>query len=333
MVLHCCVEPVDGRVKNGLLLCNACAHWYPVIEYLLELVEPRLLDKPAVDEFVTKFAQQFAEWGVLTTPIDETDANDDLAEQLLQREHFDWYAERLDDDYKDYAEMPFWRAVDVVTFEEWQPVIDANTWFLDVGCANGRASFPLATEGKRVVGFDISKSMIRQAINQAKQEGRAGQMAFFVADGSSIPIRSNSFDVIQTYGVLHHLPDPKAVMRDIQRALRAGGIHLGSENNESAFRGIFDLFMKWLPIWIEEAGEEPLLSKAKLDNWIDGLPVALDVETRVFLPPHLYNVFGKVGAKRLLLLSDAFARAIPWLGKNGGLIIFTARRLSRNEAV
>jgi hypothetical protein len=108
--------------------------------------------------------------------------------------------------------------------------------------------------------------------------------------------------------------------------LKSGGVHLGSENNKTALRGAFDALMKLLPIWSEEAGEEPLISEKMLHGWAKGLPLGIEAGTMVFLPPHLFNLFGADAAQGLLSASDAVARSVPWLRDNGGLIVFKATK-------
>jgi hypothetical protein len=116
------------------------------------------------------------------------------------------------------------------------------------------------------------------------------------------------------------------VFHEICRVLKPGGVHLGSENNKTALRGAFDALMKLLPIWSEEAGDEPLISEEMLRGWAEGLPLRIETGTAVFLPPHLFNLFSADAAKGLLSASDAFGRALPWLRDNGGLIVFTATK-------
>jgi SAM-dependent methyltransferase/uncharacterized protein YbaR (Trm112 family) len=308
-----------GRVRDGALTCRGCAAWFPIENHLLELVPAALIDRPAGEEFARRHALDPALLGGRPQSAD-------VSAQLKQREHFDWYAGNQDADYKDYAEMPFWRAVDAATFARWRPVIDRSARILDLGSANGRSTFPLVGAGRVVVGFDISKAMIRQAIERAEREGSAERVCFFVGDAARLPFRDASFDCIQTYGVLHHFPDPGHVFHEICRVLKPGGVHLGSENNKTALRGAFDALMRLLPIWSEEAGDEPLISEEMLRGWARGLPLRIESGTMVFLPPHLFNLFGVGVAQGLLSASDAVGRALPWLRDNGGLIVFAATK-------
>lgn len=321
----------DTRIADGALVCPSCFSWFPVRDRLLEFLPADLIDPSTARMLADRHGAALAGVGLTPDRMGQSPAHpisaEDRSKQLAQRQHFDWYADNPGADYADYAEMPFWTAVDALTFKRWQPLLAGARLVLDVGCANGRSAFPLMAPDRTVIGFDISAKMLRQSIARAEREGVAERSAFFVSDGSSLPFKDGTFDCVQTYGVLHHLPNPGAVEREIVRTLKVGGVHLGSENNETAFRKIFDLMMKLLPIWHEEAGDEPLISHAMIDDWTAGIKVEKTVVTSVFLPPHLANLLGSA-AHGAIKLSDRLFTSLPWLKDNGGLIIFEVKKLA-----
>jgi hypothetical protein len=119
------------------------------------------------------------------------------------------------------------------------------------------------------------------------------------------------------------MPDPATTVKQIQRILVPGGIHFAAENNKSAFRGIFDLMMKIYPLWIEEAGAEPLMTRTMFDDWCRQMTVNISSQTSIFLPPHLVNLFGLNSAKQLVELSDRFFSHIPFMRAQGGILLVT----------
>lgn len=149
---------------------------------------------------------------------------------------------------------------------------------------------------------------------------------FFVADGEFLSFKDESFAFVQTFGALHHLPNPAQAIKDIVRILQPGGIYFGVENNKTALRWIFDLMMKIKPLWVEEAGAEPLISGKMLRDWAAGLPAEVYCETSVFLPPHLFNMVRLVTARRLLDWSDRTCLHVPWLKSNGGQLVYYIRK-------
>jgi SAM-dependent methyltransferase len=315
----------DSRVLDGVLTCGSCGAVFTIDDGLLELVPPALVDRDAFARFAARFAPELAaaevQWPAGVPAMD-------VKAQLRQRQHFDWFAENTTQTYSAYQASPFWVAEDALTFEAWRLRIAPGSWLLDVGCANGRSAWPLLSRVGVVVGCDISAKLVRQAIARAAAEGVSERACFFVADGDHLPIADGSFPYALTYGVLHHLPNPARACREIQRVLEPGGVHFGSENNLTVFRRIFDLMMCWRPLWIEEAGAEPLISEQMLRGWLGDLPVRLACTTSVFIPPHLMNAAGHGAARWILSISDRIGRAIPGLRGHGGLIVFDAQKMA-----
>jgi len=316
----------DREVIDGILRCANCGGVFPMSIACSILSRLPLLDLAVLEDFERHYAGELkAIQYERPRGAGAVHSQANLAAQLKQRIHFDNYADGVVQRYDDYASMSFWRAVDAWTFERWHELIDANELLLDVGCADGRSSFPHLPRNI-VVGFDISRKMIRRAIDTAVARGYEGRFTFFVSDGSSLPFKTGSFQYVQTYGVLHHLPNPGAVTRDIQRVLKGGGIHFVLENNATVFRPLFDWLMKVVPIWHEEAGEEALISRQMVEAWVEGLPARIDSGTIVFLPPHMFNFLPPKSARRLLDVTNRLLGKIPGIKQNGGLIVFRIQK-------
>ena len=190
-----------------------------------------------------------------------------------------------------------------------------------MGCAQGRSAFPFRDLDIDVIGVDISKELVRQAVARRRHERCTARYTFLVADASHLPLRRESMDHVVVYGVLHHLPQPGDTCQEIHRILKPGGRYFGSENHASFLRGIFDLLMKIKPLWFEEAGAEPLLSRAKFERWLAGLPCSRTYSYSVFVPPHLVNLLGSSLAETVLRSTDAIGNLLPGVRQAGGLIL------------
>lgn len=308
-----------GHVKDGVAACPSCRSWYPIENELLELVKPSLLYDADYAAFVARFRSQLDALGLMRAGQDG-DVN--VSAQETQRRHFDWYAGNESQTYNAYQLSPFWVAFDAATFSTWNARIRPGGLILDVGCADGRSCFPFVNRGSTIVGFDISKALVRQAIQRAASQNAQSTTAFFVGDASSLPFRDYTFDYVVVYGVLHHVPEPAATCREVYRVLKVGAAYFGSENNVTVFRGIFDLLMKLRPIWKEEAGDQPLISRRHIQKWLEGLPLSFECRSSVFLPPQLLNLLGHGSASRALAVSDKLLTAIPGLRDQGGLVVF-----------
>ena len=318
----------EGHVADGVLICRQCSAWYPIERYMLECVPAPLLDTGDLDAFWRRFGDELAGLG-----LDRPSAGDDgspYSPQVKQREHFDLYAEEAPG-FADYNRSPFIQATAKRYFDLWEErLTKPGAWLLDIGCGTAIHSWRFARQ-RTLIGFDISRKAIRKANEQARAAGLLATTTFYVGDGSSLPFRDESFQYVQTGGVLHHLPDPGAALREIFRVLAPGGLHYAVENNRSAFRAVFDLLMKVRPLWIEEAGAMPLFTRADVDGWTRGLPVRLESSTSVFLPPHLINRMGR-WRDAALEWSDRLAAAVPWWRHQGGILLFTMEKLDETGA-
>ncbi len=90
---------------------------------------------------------------------------------------------------------------------------------LDAGCGSGRHAHYAARFGARVWAADLGP-----AIEVARRNaGSAGDIAFVQSDLYRLPFAPESFDMVYSLGVLHHLPDPEAGFRSLLRLVKPGG--------------------------------------------------------------------------------------------------------------
>ena len=72
---------------------------------------------------------------------------------------------------------------------------------LDVGCGTGTGLVPYADAGCKIVGVDVSPSML------SKAAGRLGDRAqLHLGDGETLPLDADRFDLVTTSMVLHEVP-------------------------------------------------------------------------------------------------------------------------------
>lgn len=306
------------EIDDGVLWCRECRNWFPIQDGLLDLLTGSLIYTDDRKKFWDTHSVQLEKIGLPPEPA-SVKSKKDL--QAIQQTHFDWYASNEIQTYDEYEKQPFWLAADKQAFEPWRKEITPGSLLLDVGCAEGRGSFKLMDLDIDIIGFDISKALVKQAIHRYRAGGYKARASFCVADASSFPFKSSTFNLVLIYGVLHHLPDPIYTCKEIARVLKLNGKYIGSENNKSVFRLFFDLLQKLNPLWHEEAGPEALISKEMIGEAFGGTGVRVETITSVFLPPHIVNLFSQEMAYQLLSKTDRFFRALPIIRDNGGLII------------
>jgi len=318
---HRAFEAKDDRsIQEALVWCASCRAWFPLEGGVLDLLMGELAYVEDRRAFAARHAADLRALDLVADPA-PADAQSAAALQSKQQQHFDWYASNDKQSYLEYEQMPFWEAVDAITFSEWRPRLNPGSWLLDVGCGNGRSTFKIADLDLNVLAFDVSKGAIRQAEARARAAHPAARLSFFAADAKRFPLRDAVMDHVLIYGVLHHVPDPRAACLEVARVLKSGGVYFGSENNETIFRSIFDKLQKVKPLWFEEAGPEALISDTTVRQAFAATGVSVSTHSSIFVPPHLINLLPREWGPSILRFSDRLGRAVPGVSSNGGLIV------------
>ena len=89
---------------------------------------------------------------------------------------------------------------------------------LDWGCSYGQVSYLLARRGLDMVGYDVG-----QAFQDPRLPMTRGLTAVSGEHPSSLPFDDASFETVLCCGVLEHVPDEHASLREIRRVLAPEG--------------------------------------------------------------------------------------------------------------
>ena len=112
-----------------------------------------------------------------------------------------------------------------------EPIIDA-------GCGSGTKSMHLARRGYRVIGIDISESILQEARKTATQAGVASRVELRRADLTAIDMPSHSASRIICWGVLMHVPAIEKAVAELARILAPGGTLIVSEGNQRSLQAV-----------------------------------------------------------------------------------------------
>jgi SAM-dependent methyltransferase len=93
---------------------------------------------------------------------------------------------------------------------------------LEIGVGAGTDHVKWLRAGARVFGIDLTAAGVNLTRERAELEGLRSNV--FVADAEALPFRSSVFDIVYSYGVLHHTPDTVQAVKEVHRTLRPGGI-------------------------------------------------------------------------------------------------------------
>ena len=105
------------------------------------------------------------------------------------------------------------------------PHLKAGLRVLDFGCGPGTISMGLAkaVHPGELQGIDMEESQIEMA-RAAAAVGGHDNACFRGGDVTALPFEDDSFDVAHCHAVLMHVPDTQAVLAEVKRVLRPGGI-------------------------------------------------------------------------------------------------------------
>jgi ubiquinone/menaquinone biosynthesis C-methylase UbiE len=122
-----------------------------------------------------------------------------------------------------------------------QPIMEAiaphkSPLILDVATGTGRLPLAMMRHNGfqgRVVGIDLSRQMLRYAVkNLNLYEERVD---FIWSPAEKLPFADNTFDVVTSLEALEFMTDPKAVLAELVRVLRPGGLLLVSQRQNTRY--------------------------------------------------------------------------------------------------
>lgn len=112
-----------------------------------------------------------------------------------------------------------WFIPRLVEFARWR-----SQRVLEIGCGLGTDTLQFLRAGAEVTALDLSPRSVWLAHERARQNGHRG--LFLNADAETLPFADASFDLVYSWGVLHHTPDTQRAVDEVRRVLRPGGIAL-----------------------------------------------------------------------------------------------------------
>jgi len=92
---------------------------------------------------------------------------------------------------------------------------------LEVGVGAGTDHLRFARGGARLSGIDLTEAAIALTRRRLAMEGLGSDLR--VGDAEKLPFDDGSFDIVYSWGVIHHTPDVQRAAREIVRVLRPGG--------------------------------------------------------------------------------------------------------------
>lgn len=118
---------------------------------------------------------------------------------------------------------------------------------LEVGCGSGIAVQLFAEAGAVVTAVDLTPWAVETTRARLEAFGLAGDV--FEADGESLPFDEATFDLVFSWGVIHHSSDMDRALAELVRVCRPGGqVVIMVYHRRSLFYVVYRGFQRFLPV-------------------------------------------------------------------------------------
>jgi ubiquinone/menaquinone biosynthesis C-methylase UbiE len=138
--------------------------------------------------------------------------------------------------------LEWFREARRVRYDEYAPWLRATTGIehfhgkdvLEIGVGLGSDHFTLASGGNRMTALDLSREHLRLTQRHLSLEGLSTTAVH--GDMEKMPFPDASFDLVYSFGVLHHTDHMEKAVAEIRRVLRPGGrAIIGVYHRDSVF--------------------------------------------------------------------------------------------------
>lgn len=145
--------------------------------------------------------------------------------------------------------LEFYRAIRNFRYNNYGPWFDSvmlfdnykNLSVLEVGVGLGSDHYRFARNANKMTALDLSKNHLEHTIKHLELEGFSTQAN--LGDAENMPFNENTFDVVYSFGVLHHTPNTEKSISEVLRVLKPGGTAIiGLYHRDSFFFWFMTVF-------------------------------------------------------------------------------------------
>ncbi len=121
---------------------------------------------------------------------------------------------------------------------------------LDAGCGSGRWTYAMASLGARVVAVDLTEAGVDIT---GRATAHLENVATLQASIFDLPFQPQSFDLVVSWGVLHHTPNTKAAFERVAPLVRRGGqLYVMVYERHNPVKFLCTDVIRWLLRWLPE---------------------------------------------------------------------------------
>jgi ubiquinone/menaquinone biosynthesis C-methylase UbiE len=165
-----------------------------------------------------------------------------MLDRVLEPEVMDSAAEAHDYDTMDHSQVNQLFVNDLLQLRaDFQTLLDVGT---------GTAQIPLALCAKhrtvRVVAIDMAQHMLRVGQRNVECAGLTERVRLQLCDAKRLPFADQAFDAVMSNSIVHHIPEPFAVLAEMVRVVKPGGVlfvrDLLRPSDEAALQGFVQTY-------------------------------------------------------------------------------------------
>ena len=116
---------------------------------------------------------------------------------------------------------------------------------LEVGCGCGTDLLQFARAGAEVYGIDLSQHSVELTKKRLQLYGLQAEVT--QGDGEGLPFPADHFDLVYSWGVIHHAQHPSKVVAEIYRVLKPEGCIKAT------------VYYRYSPVWLRQLLKHALL--------------------------------------------------------------------------
>jgi ubiquinone/menaquinone biosynthesis C-methylase UbiE len=196
----------------------------------------------------------------------------------------EWY--KADDVAEEYDSKRFSRGGRLIDRREKEAVLGAlspveGKRVLEIACGTGRFTVMLAERGADVVGLDISRAMLAQGREKARDAGVGDRISFLLGDAARLPFPDDHFDAVFAMRFFHLADTPAKFLTEMARVSK-GQVFFDTFNDFST-RVVYN--------WLLPMGSH-LYSREDVERLVADAGLSLATESHDFVVP--YGLYRKI---------------------------------------
>ena len=151
-----------------------------------------------------------------------------MLDRKLEAEVMDTIEEARDYDRMDHSEVNARFVSDLKSFLQSQFLIpiQPSVLYLDLGTGTAQIPIRLVKDISHVhiVGIDLAEDMLKLGRSNIRQQACEEFISLVLMDAKALTYPTDHFDGVISNSIIHHIPDPLLVLREMIRVLKPGGV-------------------------------------------------------------------------------------------------------------